>query len=169
MDVVSMESNLYLYTTLLPKKTWQKIYNVLCFIFEKNKLGLPSMNEETLEICTEYFIFFCMYPNERFNEEYYQFLKEEEGVKINYNSYIQYMGGAKAGMPIFFQVIGELLKEFEGDMILLENGEFPVFERLKGEAFISPHYDKYQKKLYKKEVLDQMGVPYTEKEELDLL
>ncbi|MTD37613.1 hypothetical protein GIX45_02975 [Erwinia sp. CPCC 100877] len=165
-----MEANLYLYTKLLSKETWMKIYKVLCLVYERNNLEKPSMDKKTLDIGAFYFNLFYGGPNERADEEYYQFLEEEEKVKTNYNIYITFFNREnKKGMPIFFQVIGELLKEFKGDMILLENGEFPVFERLNGEVFISPHYDKYQKKLYRKEVLDQMGVPYTEKEDLDLL
>ncbi|MTD37614.1 hypothetical protein GIX45_02980 [Erwinia sp. CPCC 100877] len=168
--MVNVESRLYLYTTLKPKETWMKIYKILCRVYKKNNLKTPDMDKESLNIGTYYFAFFCMDPNERIDEEYYEFLEEEVGVKTNYNIYIQFINRRREeGMPIFFQVIGELLKEFEGDMILLENGEFPVFERLNGEVFISGHYKDYQKELYSEETLKYLGVPYTEKADLDLL
>ncbi|WP_429954438.1 hypothetical protein [Enterococcus sp. AZ192] len=130
----------------------------------------PNMDEESLNIGTYYFSLLCQDPNEKVDEEYYQFLEEEEDIKVNYNVYVQFINRKiEHGMPIFFEVIGELLKEFEGDMILLENFEFPVFERLNGEIFISGHYKEYQKELYSAETLSYLGVPYTEKEDLDLL
>ncbi|MGG5343291.1 hypothetical protein [Enterococcus sp. AZ192] len=165
-----MNCRLYLYTTIQSRETWLKVYEILCTVYNENNLTRPSMGEKSLNIGAFYFNFFFMGPNELVDEEYYQFLEEEEKVKTNYNIYITFFNRKiEKGMPIFFQVIGELLKEFEGDMILLENGEFPVFERLNGEVFISGHYKEYQKELYSAETLSYLGVSYTEKEELDLL
>ncbi len=117
----------------------RKIYNIVCeavedVVTDYQNFSRLSCRYFTLDIETEDIISL-------------DFLREEYRMEINAEIGIQLFGNTFAkGIEVLFNIFGNILMDFNPDMVFVENGTDQIFRKENGTVIINTKLDEYQEK-----------------------
>ncbi|MGN7942146.1 hypothetical protein [Metabacillus sp. 22489] len=148
-----MDCTLFLVTELDEETLKRKIYNIMCEAVEDKVTNYENFSRLsckyfTLDIETEDIISL-------------DFLKEEHGMEINAEVGIQLFGKSfEEGLEVLFKIFGNILKEFNPDMVFVENGTDQLFRKENDTVIINEKLDQYQEKYLSNEIISLLKFPY---------
>ncbi|MBO2946020.1 hypothetical protein JJQ72_18740 [Paenibacillus sp. F411] len=70
---------------------------------------------------------------------------------------------SKKGLEALFIIMGNLMKQFEGNLLLLENGSAQLLRKENGKLFVNNDLDQYQIKYFNADIISLLDHSYTEK------
>lgn len=89
------------------------------------------------------------------------FLKEEYGMEINAEIGIQlFRKSFEEGLEVLFKIFGNILKEFNPDMVFVENGTDQLFRKENDTVIINKKLDQYQEKYLSNEIISLLKFLY---------
>ncbi|KOR87834.1 hypothetical protein [Paenibacillus solani] len=117
----------------------RKIYNIVCeavedVVTDYQNFSRLSCRYFTLDIETEDIISL-------------DFLRKEYGMEINAEIGIQLFENTfEEGTEVLFNIFGNILMDFNPDMVFVENGTDQIFRKENDTVIISTRLDEHQKK-----------------------
>ncbi len=82
-------------------------------------------------------------------------------MEINAEIGIQLFGKSfEEGLEVLFKIFGNILKEFNPDMVFVENGTDQLFRKENDTVIINKKLDQYQEKYLSNEIISLLKFPY---------
>ena len=96
-------------------------------------------------------------------EEYKQVILKNHSVEINTRCSVQFISNKfDIGWPKFLEWIGEILKNTNGNLIVIDDSSFPVMKRKNKVLYVNSNLDEYKLKYITKKNLNNLNYPYVE-------
>ncbi|MCI1696868.1 hypothetical protein [Aneurinibacillus aneurinilyticus] len=148
-----MDCALFLVSNLDNETLKRRIYNIVC---ETVKDKVTSY-EVFSRLSCKYFVL----DIETEDIISIDFLREEYGMNINAEIGIQLFGKSfEEGLEVLFKIFGNILMDFNPDMVFVENGTDQLFRKENATVIINTKLDQFQKKYLSSKIINLLRFPY---------
>lgn len=91
------------------------------------------------------------------------FVKKHYNLDVNVGIRVQLFGNTfYQGLEFLFRIMGTYMKQFNGNLLFLENGSDQLLRKENGQLFVNHDLDPYQIKYLTKSLLRLLEHPYIE-------
>ncbi|GGI95935.1 hypothetical protein [Paenibacillus hunanensis] len=147
-----MDYALFLSTPLDQETLRTTVYNIVCQAVENE----VTAYEEFSRISCKYFVL----DIETEDIISLDFIRAEYNMHINAEIGIQLFGQSfEKGLDILFHVFGNMIKVFNPDLVLVENGTDQLFRKENDTVIVNTKLDQYQIKYLSNERITLLGLP----------
>ncbi|WP_341281080.1 hypothetical protein [Paenibacillus sp. FSL H8-0537] len=154
-----MDCALFLVSNLDIETLKRTIYNIVCEII-KDKVTVTN-HENFSRLSCKYFTM----DIEIDDITSIDYIREEYKMEINAEIGIQLFGKTlEEGLDVLFQIFGNILIEFNPDMVFVENGTDQLFRKENDNVIINTDLDQYQKKYLSSKLINYLKTPFIYKE-----
>ncbi|MGQ8870650.1 hypothetical protein [Paenibacillus sp. TSA_86.1] len=154
-----MDYELFLQTKLDRKSLGELINQYVTETVKEN--SSLQINEDEIVVGCRFFTFFI----EIEDISDITFVQKHYNLVLNVCIRIQLFGRTfNDGIGHLFKVISKLMKDTEGNLLLLEDGSTQLLRMENGSLTVNNRLDKYQTKYFTPSLLSILNYPYIEKE-----
>lgn len=148
-----MDCTLFLSSNLYGEVFKTRIYEVVRNTIEGN----VSSSENFSRLSYKYFTLYI----ETEDIISIDFLKKEYDMEINSEIRIQLFGNYfEEGLDVLFKIFGNILVDFNPNLIFIENGTDQIFRKEDDTVIINTNLDQYQKAYLSNERIASLQFPY---------
>ncbi|ERI09428.1 hypothetical protein [Aneurinibacillus aneurinilyticus] len=148
-----MDCALFLVSNLDNETLKRRIYNIVCETVEDKVTSYEGFSR----LSCKYFVL----DIETEDIISIDFLREEYGMNINAEIGIQLFGKSfEEGLEVLFKIFGNILMDFNPDMVFVENGTDQLFRKENATVIINTKLDQFQKKYLSSKIINLLRFPY---------